>query len=78
MNIDKYLGIVTNRLSFNYLAFQAVNLFCVIFAAVFALLPFGLFFNKDDGVFFSIHFRSTLLSISISISYFHRIYLFLL
>ena len=52
MNIDKYLGIVTNRLSFNYLAFQAVNLFCVIFAAVFALLPFGLFFNKDDGVFF--------------------------
>ncbi len=52
MNIDKYLGIVTNRLSFNYIAFQAVTLFCVIFAAVFALLPFGLFFNKDDGVFF--------------------------
>ena len=52
MNIDKFLGIVTNRLSFNYIAFQAVTLFCVIFAAVFALLPFGLFFNKDDGVFF--------------------------
>ena len=62
MNIDKFLGIVTNRLSFNYIAFQAVTLFCVIFAAVLAVVPFALFSNKYGGLLF-------FLFILISLSY---------
>ena len=62
MNIDKFLGIVTNRLSFNYIAFQAVILFCVIFAAALAVVPFGLFSNKYGGLLF-------FLFILISLSY---------
>ena len=49
MNIDKYLGIVTNRLSFNYIAFQAVTLFCVIFAATLGTSQF-LLLSKHDVV----------------------------
>ena len=47
MNIDKFLGIVTNRLSFNYIAFQAVNLFFVVVAAALGTAQFSLLPKHD-------------------------------
>ena len=59
MNIDKYLEKVTNRLSFNYFAFQATTLFCVFVASYIAIFQFvGNFYIED--LFFC--FRAFLLT----------------
>lgn len=47
MNVDKYLEKVTNRLSFNYFAFQATTLFCVFVASFIATFQFALLPGRD-------------------------------
>ena len=47
MKVDKYLEKVTNRLSFNYFAFQATTLFCVFAASYIATYQFVWFLHKD-------------------------------
>ena len=59
MKVDKYLEKVTNRLSFNYFAFQATTLFCVFVASYIAIFQFvGNFYIED--LFFC--FRAFLLT----------------
>ncbi len=50
MNVDKYLGIITNRLSFNYIAFQAVTLFLIFVAVLAGTAQFALFPNQDKDL----------------------------
>ncbi len=50
MNVDKYLGIITNRLSFNYIAFQAVTLFLIFVAVLAGTAQFALFPIPDKDL----------------------------
>ena len=47
MNVDKYLEKVTNRLSFNYFAFQATTLFLVFVTSFIATFQFAWVFGRD-------------------------------
>ena len=54
MNVDKYLGIITNRLSFNYIAFQAVTLFLIFVAVLAGTAQFALFPIRDKDLLLSV------------------------